>query len=256
MIKIAHRGNTEGPKPEYENQPSYITNALKLGYNVELDVWLIDNDLFLGHDNPEYAVNIEFLRNKKFWCHCKNIDALQYLLRENIRCFYHDIDDATLTSDGYIWTYPGSPTNKKSICVMPERNDWNIPTDVAGFCSDYMNINSTNKVVEEKTYILEIDGIICNTHGNDYENAQPFLQRIEKINKLHDQGNKIIFHTCRGMTLFNNNRFNAEHEFWSFTYKQLKKWNVKFDHLYFGKPCGDFFVENKATKYENIIYNL
>jgi len=258
MIKISHRGNISGPKPEYENNPAYIQDALKLGYDVELDVWLIDNDLFLGHDNPEYAVNIEFLRNKKFWCHCKNIDALQALLQEDVRCFYHDVDDATLTSDGYIWTYPGRPITQKSICVMPEKDNWIISKAAAGFCSDYMDAQSrnSNTVKTTKTYILEIDGIICNTQNRDFENSQPFKERIEDINKLYDEGNKIIFYTSRGMDIFNNNRFNAEHEFWSFTFKQLESWNIKFNHLYFGKPCGDFVIDNKAAKYENIVYKL
>lgn len=257
MIKIAHRGNIDGPKPEYENSPAYIQDALRLGYDVELDVWLIDNDLFLGHDNPEYAVNIEFLRNKKFWCHCKNIDALQYLLQENIRCFYHDVDDATLTSDGYIWTYPSRSITQKSICVMPERDNWIIPEAAAGFCSDYMDAQSRNNntIKTTKTYILEIDGIICSTQNRNFQNSQPFRERIEKLNKLYDEGNKIIFHTDRGMDLFNL-RFTAEQEFWSFTYKQLQDWGVKFHHLYLGKPYGDIVIDNNSTRYENVVYKF
>jgi len=27
----------------------------------------------------------------------------------------------------------------KSICVMPERDEWNISNDVAGVCSDYID---------------------------------------------------------------------------------------------------------------------
>jgi hypothetical protein len=140
MIKIAHRGNIQGPSPAEENKPSYINKAIEAGYNVEVDVWSIEGKLFLGHDNPSYEVTLEFLNNDKFWCHCKNIEALETLLKEGVRCFFHDIDDATLTSDGFIWTYPGKQLTKKSICVMPERDDWKIENNVAGVCSDYMDI--------------------------------------------------------------------------------------------------------------------
>ena len=138
MLKIAHRGNTNGPNKEYENKPSYILQALEKGYHAEIDVWLINDRIFLGHDTPEHPVGIEFIRNKSLWCHCKNIDALRLLLYNDIRCFFHEDDEATLTSDGYIWTYPGSKLTNKSICVMPEKNNWDIPSHVFGICSDYV----------------------------------------------------------------------------------------------------------------------
>ena len=140
MIKISHRGNLAGPNKEYENSPHYIMQALQGGYDVEVDVWAYENELFLGHDIAEYKINIDFLKNKNFWCHCKNIDALNILLYNDIRCFYHHTDDATLTSDGYIWTYPGKHLTKKSICVMPERDSWKIPKNIAGVCSDYIGV--------------------------------------------------------------------------------------------------------------------
>jgi len=138
VIKISHRGNISGPNERHENSPPYIIEALEEGYDVEVDVWLLDGELFLGHDIPEYNIHLNFLKNNKFWCHCKNIDALKFLLYNDVRCFYHDKDEATLTSDGYIWTYPGKKLTNKSICVMPEWNDWKIEANVHGICTDYV----------------------------------------------------------------------------------------------------------------------
>tara|TARA_R110000796_G_scaffold179586_1_gene296141 strand:- start:919 stop:1359 length:441 start_codon:yes stop_codon:yes gene_type:complete len=138
VIKIAHRGNINGPNPDQENKPDYIDEAIIKGYSVEVDVWLIEGNFFLGHDMPSHSTTIHFLNNDKLWCHCKNIDALRKLLEENIRCFFHNNDEATLTSDGYIWTYPGKHLTEKSICVMPEKDNWNIPKGVAGVCSDFL----------------------------------------------------------------------------------------------------------------------
>ena len=42
MILISHRGNLNGPKPDQENSPNYINNAISKGYNVEIDVWFKD----------------------------------------------------------------------------------------------------------------------------------------------------------------------------------------------------------------------
>ena len=43
MILISHRGNLNGPDPSKENKPSYITNAIRTGFQVEVDFWFIDN---------------------------------------------------------------------------------------------------------------------------------------------------------------------------------------------------------------------
>ena len=65
MILISHRGNINGSKPEMENKPEYIQQALDLGYDVEIDVWLIDGNFFLGHDEPQYQVHGTFLMKKR-----------------------------------------------------------------------------------------------------------------------------------------------------------------------------------------------
>ena len=53
---IAHRGNTEGPSG-MENHPDHIAKALDQGYDVEVDVRIIDGEMFLGHDKPQYEVS-------------------------------------------------------------------------------------------------------------------------------------------------------------------------------------------------------
>ena len=60
MIRIAHRGNTKGPNPLEENKPEYLLQAVNDGYDCEVDVWLIDNEIWLGHDRPDYKVDKEF----------------------------------------------------------------------------------------------------------------------------------------------------------------------------------------------------
>ena len=139
MIFIAHRGNLYG-KNKLENNPSFIDKALKLGHNVEIDVWKIGDKIFLGHDNPEYEVENSYLLNDNFWCHAKNLEALEYMLENKIHCFWHQEDDFTLTSKGYIWTYPEKRVCKKSIivCKTEEETRKYYNKDIAGICSDYI----------------------------------------------------------------------------------------------------------------------
>lgn len=70
MKFISHRGNINGKNLELENNPAHIKEAIKKGYDVEIDVWFIDT-FYLGHDKPEYKVTKSFLENTKLWCHAK-----------------------------------------------------------------------------------------------------------------------------------------------------------------------------------------
>jgi hypothetical protein len=138
MILISHRGNLNSKNKELENSPDYIIKALDK-YEVEIDVWFIDNNFFLGHDEPTYLTNINFLKNKKLWCHAKNLEALKDLLKLNIHCFWHEEDTVTLTSKNFIWTYPNKKIiNYNSIAVMPELfPEWDI-SNASGICSDFI----------------------------------------------------------------------------------------------------------------------
>ena len=137
MRLIAHRGNTNGPS-DMENHPTHIEQALNEGYDVEVDVWFVDGEFYLGHDEPTYKVEPNFLFEEGLWCHAKNWQALNELKWWGVEhYFWHQEDDFTLTSSGYIWTYPGGVVGEDSIAVMPEQINL-IDKSIFGICSDYV----------------------------------------------------------------------------------------------------------------------
>ena len=142
QILISHRGNLNGPNTENENKPFYIDIALDKGYDVEIDIWVIHNNIYLGHDNADTLIDLEFLikRKNKLWCHAKNLDALVFLLENDLHTFSHDNDDYILTSNNIIWAFPGKKINKNTICVMPERAAYSHTDLISakGICSDYI----------------------------------------------------------------------------------------------------------------------
>ena len=144
MRYISHRGNIEGRVIESENHPDYIHYAIVKGYDVEIDVWWVDSKLWLGHDEPQHEIELDWLiRHSYFiWIHCKNVKALSYFSEYNrgndtFNLFWHEEDTATLTSKGYIWAYPGKQPIEGSIAVMPEIHNDDI-SKCWGICSDYV----------------------------------------------------------------------------------------------------------------------
>ena len=59
MKFIAHRGNLNGPEPDKENSITQIKKCIELGFDVEIDLRVINEELWLGHDQPKVKVIVE-----------------------------------------------------------------------------------------------------------------------------------------------------------------------------------------------------
>lgn len=141
MIFISHRGNLNGRVVELENEPQYIDYAISKGFDVEIDVWYINGNILLGHDNPIFLVDFKWIleRNNKIWIHCKNVESVLFFKNSDIffNYFWHQKDDITLTSKNQIWAYPGKQPIQDSIAVLPEIH--NDDTSIcSGICSDFV----------------------------------------------------------------------------------------------------------------------
>jgi hypothetical protein len=134
---ISHRGNINGVCKENENSPQYVNYALNQGFDVEIDVRIFKDKLYLGHDEPQYEISNEFVENKKFWCHAKEPGALARLAKLNCTYFWHQNDEYALCSNGYFWVYPGKQLLENSICVLPEISNYKN-YNCTGVCSDYI----------------------------------------------------------------------------------------------------------------------
>jgi len=151
-ILIAHRGLLNGPDSSIENTIDSLEFARSQGYDIEVDLWFMDGQWMLGHDGPMHEINEDQMRtlNRRdiydshhMWIHAKNINALYQLrkIRWPGHFFYHQQDDAVLTSTGYLWTNPGEQLTPMSVCVMPEWNDSMLRCkylDVHAFCTDHV----------------------------------------------------------------------------------------------------------------------
>ena len=89
--------------------------------------------------------------------------------------------------------------------------------------------------------MVDIDDTICLYNNedkkSDYTLANPYKDRIEKINKLFDEGHTIVYWTARG-TMTGINWFKI-------TIDQLNTWGCKYHELRMNKPAYDLFIDDK-----------
>ena len=106
MIIISHRGKLNGSSFSKENTINTIDYTLSKGIHVEVDVWGDNNNqLAIGHDNPDEYTSIDYLSNSRIWVHAKNNYALEILYKTDVNYFYHQDDAFTVTSKGYNWAH-------------------------------------------------------------------------------------------------------------------------------------------------------
>lgn len=143
MKLISHRGNINGKNSLFENHPPHIQTLISSGIDVEVDVWVQKNGFYLGHDDPQYKIDTAFLiKNCNFlWCHAKSLSSLNAMLNLNVlNCFWHDKDEFTLTSKGYIWQAHKRDICGKSVIVDNSFNSFSRKYETSPFaiCSDFL----------------------------------------------------------------------------------------------------------------------
>ena len=103
----------------------------------------------------------------------------------------------------------------------------------------------------KKTICFDIDNTICKTVKSDYKNSKPIVKNIRYINRLFNEGHKIKIFTARYMGRTGDNSVNAKKKAKQLTLNQLKKWNVKYHKIFFGKPSTDFYIDDKNLGFKN-----
>ena len=99
-------------------------------------------------------------------------------------------------------------------------------------------------------YCFDLDNVLCKTSSNDYKKSRPIKKNIQILDFLKKRGHYIKIFTSRFMGRNKENKKLAMKQGYKFTKKQLKKWNVVYDDLIFGKPSYDIFIDDKNLSFK------
>ena len=143
MKIISHRGNLNGPNSCRENSPEAIFRASSYGYNVEVDLWIINNCFYFGHDIPKYKITKDFIEkisnNTFFHIKC----CIEAELSTKLNYFIQNEEPQVITSAGQIWCHSSYPIfNWKSILTLSETQNIFLDEKLNkcyGICTDYPN---------------------------------------------------------------------------------------------------------------------
>ena len=136
--------------------------------------------------------------------------------------------------------------NSVPICIIEDYVNYHKQDIDSKICCTTQLDGIIFKTQENNIYFVDIDETICSKTSNlRYEEAKPWKENIEKLNRLYNEGHTIIYWTSRGAL--------SGIDFYELTKNQLDKWGVKYHKVKIKKPYYDRFIDDKSI---NLTYKL
>lgn len=117
-----------------------------------------------------------------------------------------------------------------------------------------MKLNVDNKFNEiDATLIVDIDGTLCEIKepNQSYIDLIPNQEMVDRLREYQIKGYRILLFTSRNMRTYNNNIGEINKFTAPILFEWLKKWNIPFDEILFGKPwprTRGFYIDDKAIR--------
>jgi len=126
-----------------------------------------------------------------------------------------------------------------------KKKEWiclGTPIQLRQFCDNH-NENNTKKRI-----CFDLDNTLVTYPKilGDYNTVEPIYKNINYLKYLKKKGNTIIIYTARRMRTHQGNNGKILADIGEITFQTLKKYEIPFDEIYFGKPYADYYIDDLA----------
>lgn len=98
---------------------------------------------------------------------------------------------------------------------------------------------------------VDLDGTICQlAETGDYANASPVPGAREALCLLRGRGAYIIIYTARRMRTHDGDVGKVLEEIGDLTRRWLKRHDIPYDEIVFGKPYAHVYIDDLAQRFE------
>lgn len=106
-----------------------------------------------------------------------------------------------------------------------------------------------------KRFCFDLDNTLVTfpKEVNDYSTVEPKYNNIEILKTLKELGHYIIIYTARKMNTCKGDVKEVEKCIKDLTINTLKKFNIPYDELHFGKPYANYYIDDLGI---NALYNI
>jgi capsule biosynthesis phosphatase len=101
-------------------------------------------------------------------------------------------------------------------------------------------------------FCIDLDGTICHIKNpnQNYIDIEPLPGAIEFLNELKSNGHYIIIYTARNMLTYQDSLGKIIANQAPVVIEWLKKYQIPYDELLFGKPFADYYIDDKSVEFK------
>lgn len=101
--------------------------------------------------------------------------------------------------------------------------------------------------------VIDLDGTICpiKQSGQSYADLVPYPQAAERIKALRAAGHYVIIQTARNMATCESNLGRVMKNIGKITLDWLEQYEIEYDEIYFGKPNGHVYIDDRALRFDS-----
>ena len=107
------------------------------------------------------------------------------------------------------------------------------------------------RISNKMRIVFDLDGVICELKkpSENYSDVSPKQDVIEKMKNFKKDGHYLIIQTARHMRTCEGNVSQVIEKIGKITEDWLKKWQVPYDELIFGKPYADLYIDDLGIEF-------
>jgi len=100
---------------------------------------------------------------------------------------------------------------------------------------------------------IDLDGVVCRLRepGQNYADLEPVPGAVEKIRALKAAGHYVILATARHMKTCEGNVGQVIARQGAVTLDWLKRHQIPYDEINFGKPHAQVYIDDNALRFES-----
>lgn len=100
---------------------------------------------------------------------------------------------------------------------------------------------------------IDLDGVVAGFkgEGDTYADVLPIPGAIEKLRDFKKNGHYVILYTARHMKTCKGNVGLVTARVGGITLDWLKKHEIPYDEIYFGKPWADVYIDDNAFRFRS-----
>jgi capsule biosynthesis phosphatase len=101
--------------------------------------------------------------------------------------------------------------------------------------------------------VIDLDGTICHLKNENqtYDQVLPIIGVKETLENWKNQGHIIIIQTARNMATQQSNVGKVMKNVGLITLNWLEKYKIPYDEIYFGKPNGHIYIDDRALRFNS-----